>query len=346
MLAARLHEYDETFSRSEILRLEEVPEPQVEEPDDVIVRIGGAGLCRSDLHIIDGSLRSQLNTPLPIILGHENAGWVHAVGDMVRTVKPGDPVIVHLVITDGVCPACRRGEDMHCAGLKFPGIDTDGGFAQFLRVKERSVLKLPAGLDPKEAAPYADAGLTSYRAARKAAAILRPGMSAVIIGFGGLGHVGAQILRVLCAARITIVDVSTAALELASQLGFTELVHGGPGAVEEVRRLTGGGADAVLDFVGEKGTPEQAIGMLRSGGTYFVIGLGGILQVPTAALVAGEYSIVGSLAGNFSDLREVIALAAEGRVRIALRFYPLSEINQAIHDLAAGRIAGRAVLVP
>jgi len=235
---------------------------------------------------------------------------------------------------------------MHCQDLKFSGIDTDGGFAQFLRVKERSVLKLPAGLDPKEAAPYADAGLTSYRAARKAAAILRPGMSAVIIGFGGLGHVGAQILRVLCAARITIVDVSTAALELASQLGFTELVHGGPGAVEEVRRLTGGGADAVLDFVGEKGTPEQAIGMLRSGGTYFVIGLGGILQVPTAALVAGEYSIVGSLAGNFSDLREVIALAAEGRVRIALRFYPLSEINQAIHDLAAGRIAGRAVLVP
>ncbi len=216
MRAARLHEYDETLSRTEVLRLEEVPEPKIEEPDDVIVRIGGAGLCRSDLHIIEGSLRAQLNTPLPITLGHENAGWVDAVGEMVRTVKPGDPVIVHLVVTDGVCAACRRGEDMHCVSLKFPGIDTDGGFAEFLRVKERSVLKLPAGLEPKDAAPYADAGLTSYRAARRAAAILRPGMTAVVIGFGGLGHVGAQILRALCAARIVIVDVSSAALELAS----------------------------------------------------------------------------------------------------------------------------------
>ncbi len=346
MLAARLHEYDETLSRPELVRLEEVPEPKIEEPDDVIVRVGGAGLCRTDLHIIEGVWRTKVNRPLPYILGHENAGWVHAVGEMVRTVRPGDAVIVHPLITDGVCPACRRGEDMHCTNSKFPGIDTDGGFAEFLRTKERSVLKLPPGLEPKDVAPYADAGLTAYRAARKAAAVLRPGMAAVIIGFGGLGHIAAQVLRSLCAARIIVVDVSEAALQLASQLGFTDQVPGGPGAVEQVRRLADGGADAVLDFVGEKGTPEQGMGMLKKGGTYFVIGYGGVLQVPTIDLIVGEYSIVGNLVGNFAELRELMALAGEGKVRLATRVYPLRDINQAMHDLAAGRLTGRGVLVP
>lgn len=346
MKAARLHAYDETLQRRELLRIEEVPEPKPQEPDDVVVRIGGAGLCRTDLHIVEGVWRTKVDRPLPYTLGHENAGGVHAVGAMVGSVKAGDAVIVHPLITDGTCAACRRGEDMHCLNGRFPGITHDGGFAEYLLTKERAVLKLPPGLEPREVAPYADAGLTAYRAARKAAAFLKPAMTAAILGFGGLGHIAAQALRSLCGARIIVVDISEVALKLAEELGFSQRVQGGPSTVEEVRRLTDGGADAVIDFVGEKGTPEQGMAMLRRGGTYYVIGYGGVLQVPTIDLIFNEVSIVGNLVGNYTELTELMALAADGKVKLASRVYSLDQINEAMHDLIAGRVPGRAVLVP
>jgi NAD+-dependent secondary alcohol dehydrogenase Adh1 len=346
MKAARLHEYDQTLKRDTLLRIEEQPEPKIEEPDEVIVRIGGAGLCRTDLHIIEGIWRSKVDRPLPYILGHENAGWVEHVGHTVRTVKPGDPVIVHPLVTDGTCPACRRGEDMYCVNGRFPGITVDGGFAQFLLTKERSVIKLPSGLDPQKLAPYADAGLSAYRAARKAARQLRPGMTVVVMGFGGLGHIAAQVLRNLCAARIIILETSERAMTLAEDLGFRERVMGGPGAVDDVRRLSDGGASVVIDFVGEKGTPEQAMAMLRKGGSYYVIGYGGKVNVPTLDLIVDELSIVGNLVGNYTELSELMTLAAEGKVTLATRTYSLDDVNEAMHDLINGRLPGRAVLVP
>jgi NAD+-dependent secondary alcohol dehydrogenase Adh1 len=346
MKAARLHQFDETLSRRELLRVEEVPEPNVQGPDDVIVRVGGAGLCRTDLHIIEGIWKSKINPPLPHILGHENAGWVEAVGESVRTIKPGDPVIVHPLITDGTCPTCRRGEDMYCLNGRFPGVTHDGGFAQFLFTEERSVLKLPAGLAPKDVAPYADAGLTAYRAARKAAASLRPGMVAVILGFGGLGHIAAQVLRSLCAATIIVVDTSEPALRLAEKLGFQQRVLGGAGAIEEVKRLTGGGTDAVLDFVGERGTPDEAMAMLRRGGTCYIIGYGGVVRSPTIDMIFNEFSIVGNLVGNYAELAELMVLAGQGKVILSTRIYRLDEVNEAMHDLINGRLVGRAVLVP
>ncbi len=346
MQAARLHEFDETLQRTELLRVEDLAEPKLHDPDDVIVRIGGAGLCRTDLHIVEGIWREKVDRPLPYILGHENAGWVHEVGSSVRTMKRGDPVIVHPLVTDGVCPACRRGEDMHCENGHFPGITSDGGFAQLLHTKERCLIKLPPHLDPKDVAPYADAGLTAYRAARKAAEILRPGTGAVILGFGGLGHIAAQVLRNLCAATIIVVDTSTQALALAEEMAFDHRVLGDQGAVEEIRRLTGGGADAVIDFVGEKGTPELAMKMLRKGGTYFVIGYGGVIRLPTIDMIVDEFSIVGNLVGNFTELSELMILAGQGKVKLATRAYPLDQVNEAMRDLIDGQIPGRGVLVP
>lgn len=346
MKAARLHAFDATLHRDELVRLEDLPAPRVQEPDDVVVRIGGAGLCRTDLHIVEGIWQTKVDRPLPYILGHENAGWVHAVGDHVRTVTLGDPVLVHPLITDGVCAACRRGEDMHCATGRFPGITQDGGFAEYLLTKERALLKLPPGLEPKDVAPYADAGLTAYRAARKAAATLRPGMTAVILGFGGLGHIAAQVLRALCAARIVVVDPSHHARALARDLGFPDVVAGGADVAGEVRRICPEGVEAVLDFVGEKGTPEQALALLRRGGTYYVVGYGGTLQVPTIDLIVGELSVVGTLVGSYTELAELVALAAGGRVTVVTQTYPLEQVNAAMHDLAAGRLRGRAVLVP
>ncbi|BDG60507.1 NAD(P)-dependent alcohol dehydrogenase [Caldinitratiruptor microaerophilus] len=347
MKAARLYEYDPEFRGPEFLKVEEVPDPEIQEPDDVIIRIGGAGLCRTDLHIIEGIWRGKVEVDLPYILGHENAGWVEEVGRGVRRFRRGDPVIVHPLITDGVCPACRRGNDMHCENGVFPGINRDGGFAQYLLVKERNLVRLPDGVEPREVAPHADAGLTAYHAAKKAVRVLEPGDHAVIIGMGGLGHIAFQVLRTLSPARIIVVDRSDLALSLAQELGAEYRVKGGDDAVREVLDLTGGrGAQAVLDFVGEGGSIEQGLAMTRNAGYYFVIGYGGTIRVPAIDMIFSEKNIVGNLVGTYTDLVELMTLAGEGRVRLATVHYRLDQVNQAIADLHGGRVKGRAVLVP
>jgi NAD+-dependent secondary alcohol dehydrogenase Adh1 len=324
-----------------------VPDPTVQGHHDVIVRIAGAGLCRTDLHIIEGIWRGLADPELPYTLGHENAGWVEEVGDAVTSVQVGDPVIVHPLITCGVCPGCRRGEDMYCANQRFPGLDTDGGFAGFLRTSERSLIKLDERLDPKEVAPYADAGITAYRAAKKAAASLPPGSRCVVIGVGGLGHVAVQVLRALCATRIIAVDTADAALELAGDVGADELVKADDELVEKVRGLTGdNGAEAVIDFVGEHGTTEQGPAMLAKGGSYHVVGYGGRVDVRAIDVIFREISVVGDLVGNYTELSELMALAAEGKVRLETRAYRLEDINEAIDHFVGGQIHGRGVIVP
>ena len=224
MKAARLHHYGD-----DKLRLDEVPDPAASGPHDVIVRIGGAGVCRTDLHVMEGIWRGIQDPELPYTLGHENAGWVEEVGPSVTSVRPGDAVIVHPLVTDGVCPACRRGDDMHCEHGLFPGLNVDGGFAGYLKTSERATLKLAAGVEPRAAAPYADAGLTAYRAAKRAAALLPPGSHVAVIGVGGLGHIGVQCLRALTAAQIIAVDTSGEALRLAERVGADATVHAAAG---------------------------------------------------------------------------------------------------------------------
>ena len=341
MKAARLHEYDTP------LTLDDVSQPDLLGPSDVVVRIGGAGLCRTDLHIIEGVWREKVGVALPYTLGHENAGWVEVAGDGVRTVRVGDAVIVHPLVTCGVCPACRRGEDMYCTDSAFPGITTDGGFAQYLRTNERALVKLAEGVEPKDVAPYADAGLTAYRAARKAAEILRPGHRVAVIGVGGLGHIALQALHALCAADIVAIDRSDLALALAGELGADHIVAAGEGAVEAVQELSGGdGVEAVIDFVGEGDSVDQGIAMLRRGGTYFAVGYGGQVNVPTIDVIFQEISVVGNLVGNYTEFAELMALAAGGKMHLRTQTYSLDEINRAIDDLHHGRIQGRGVIVP
>ena len=342
MKAARLHEYGD-----ERLHLDEVPDPGIRGPHDVIVRIGGAGVCRTDLHVMEGIWRGIQDPVLPYTLGHENAGWVEEVGASVTTLKPGDAVIVHPLKTDGVCPACRRGEDMHCEHAEFPGLNVDGGFAEYLRTVERSALKLEEGVAPKDAAAYADAGLTAYRAVKKASALLPPGARCAVIGIGGLGHIGVQCLRATSGAEIIAVDVSDDALKMAARLGADHVVKAGADAVSEVRELTRGrGVEVVLDFVGELGTTEQGPAMLAVGGTYFVIGYGGRVDLAAIEIISREISVVGSLVGSYAELAELMALAAQGRVKLETREYGLGDVNTALADLRGGRLHGRGVLVP
>ena len=342
MEAARLHGYHEK------LRLETVDEPGVGGPFDVIVRIGGAGLCRTDLHIVEGQWEEKSGVRLPCTLGHENAGWVHEVGSAVTNVAVGDPVIVHPLMTCGFCRACRAGDDMHCADSAFPGITVDGGFATFLRTSARSLVKLDPSLHPKDVAALADAGLTAYHAVKKAAGLLRPGTKAVVIGAGGgLGHIGIQSLKALTPAEIVAVDVSEQALELAGQLGAEHTVLVDGSQVEQVLALTDGeGAEVVIDFVGEKGAIEDGVAMLRRAGTYYVIGYGEALNVPTIDIIAAEITFAGNLVGTYNDLAELMTLASQGKVRLHTEEYPLGAVNEAMSDLDSGRLHGRAILIP
>jgi NAD+-dependent secondary alcohol dehydrogenase Adh1 len=342
MKAARLHSYDEDH-----LHLDQVPEPDLQDSRDVIVRIGGAGLCRTDLHIIEGIWKDIVDPELPYTLGHENAGWVEEVGDGVRTVAPGDAVIVHPLMSCGVCLGCRRGEDMYCENGLFPGLNTEGGFANFLRTNERAVIKLDERLDPKDVAPYADAGITAYRAAKKAAARLDPGSRCVVIGVGGLGHVGVQVLRALCATTIIAVDTSDESLRLAGEFGADELVKSDENVVQKIKELSDGrGVDAVIDFVAEHGTTEQGPPMLAQGGRYYVVGYGGRVDLAAIDVIFNEIEVIGSLVGNYVELLELMDLAAQGKVELRAKRYGLDQINEAIDDFMGGQIHGRGVIVP
>lgn len=341
MKAVRLHGYGQRPV------VEEVSEPQLTGPLDVIVRIGGAGLCRTDLHIIEGQWREKSNVELPYTLGHENAGWVQEVGGAVTNVEPGDAVIVHPLVTCGLCRACRAGDDMHCENNLFPGISTDGGFAELLKTNARAVVRLPDGVEPKDIAAHADAGLTAYHAVKKAARILYPGTTAVVIGAGGLGHIGIQSLKVLSAARVIVLDRSEGSLELARECGADETILVDGSEVEAVRERTGGrGAEVVLDFVGEGGALGDSIAMLREAGTHYVIGYGGVLSVPAIDIISSEINVVGNLVGTYNDLAELMTLAAEGRVTLHTSTYPLDAVNEAMDDLEAGRLHGRGILIP
>jgi NAD+-dependent secondary alcohol dehydrogenase Adh1 len=257
------------------LEMAEVPVPDASGPWDVVVRIGGAGVCRTDLHILEGQWAEKSGVSLPYTIGHENAGWVDSVGSAVTNVREGDKVIVHPLITCGLCRACRSGDDVHCENNAFPGISTNGGYAEYLLTSARSVVRIDDSLEPSDVAALADAGLTAYHAAAKAARRLTPRDTCVVIGAGGLGHIGIQVLKALSPARLVVVDRNPAALELARQIGADVGVLGDGSQVEQVLDLTGGaGAEVVVDFVGENGSTSEGIAMTRQAGDYHVVGYG------------------------------------------------------------------------
>lgn len=329
------------------LRMAEVPVPEVTGPWDVVVRIGGAGVCRTDLHILEGQWAEKSHVHLPYTIGHENAGWVHAVGSAVSNVKEGDKVILHPLVTCGLCRACRSGDDVHCEVSKFPGIDTDGGYAEYLLTSARSVVKIDDSLEPSDVAALADAGLTAYHAAAKAVTRLTARDTCVVLGAGGLGHIGIQVLKALTPARIVVVDRSSAALDLAKEIGADAGVLADGSQVEQVLQLTGGkGAEALIDFVGEGGATAQGIAMLRRAGNYYVVGYGENINVPTIDIVSAEINIIGNLVGSYNDLQDLMALAARGAVTLHTQKYALDDFQKAISDLNAGKVRGRAILVP
>ncbi|HEY0577979.1 MAG TPA: NAD(P)-dependent alcohol dehydrogenase [Pseudonocardia sp.] len=328
--------------------VEDVPEPSLSGPLDVIVKIGGAGVCRTDLHIIEGQWAEAMGPHLPYTIGHENAGWVHSVGEGVTNVAPGDTVILHPQPSCGLCLACRAGRDMQCEDAFFPGLsDNDGGMAEFLRTTARACVKLNPDTNPADVAALADAGITAYHAVRKAVPLLYPGTAAVVQGAGGLGHIGIQTLAALTATKIIVVDRNPEALELAKQIGADETVVADGSHIDAVKDLTGGnGANVVFDFVAEGGAELDAWQMTAPAGSQYIIGYGGEFRAPTLDFVGGEKNVIGNIVGTYNDLAELMVLAQAGKVTLHTKQYPLDAAVEALDDLDHGRVRGRAILVP
>ncbi|MBW0117049.1 NAD(P)-dependent alcohol dehydrogenase [Pseudonocardia abyssalis] len=342
MKAVRVHAYHEDP------KIDDIPEPTIQGPLDVIIKVGGAGVCRTDLHIINGDWAEAQNPNLPYVIGHENAGWVHEIGTGVTNVAVGDTVILHPQPSCGLCLACRRGRDMQCEAAFFPGLsNNDGGMAEYLRTTARACIKLDAGTNPADVAALADAGITAYHAVRKAAGGLFPGTTAVVQGAGGLGHIGIQSLVAITSARIIVVDRNPDALALAKQLGADETVLADGNQVQAVKDLTNGlGGDVVFDFVAEQGAELDAWQMTAPAGSQYILGYGGEFRAPTLDFVGGEKNVIGNIVGTYSDLSELMVLAQAGKVTLHTKQYPLEAALDALHDLDAGRVRGRAILVP
>ncbi|MCF8128934.1 MAG: NAD(P)-dependent alcohol dehydrogenase [Deltaproteobacteria bacterium] len=341
MKAAQLYQFDTSLQGAEWLVYGNVQEPTIEKPTDVIVRIGGAGVCGTDLDLIKGIWCDHMRIELPMILGHENAGWVEEVGASVESVEVGDPVIVHPMGGEGDAGSSRR----HHGG--YPGFNRNGGFAEYMLAEESSLIRLPSHLSPMDIAPLADAGLTAYSAVRRASEHLAPGNYTLVLGAGGLGHVAIQVLRALSATEIIAVDKSQAALDLARKVGAHYTFVADDQYPKKISTLTRGlGVDATIDFVGKNSTVERGLALTRRGGYYFLVGYGGRLSVSTLEIVRSKKTIVGIMGGTLSELKELITMVDRGLVSLTTREYPLNEANKALRDLMEGRNRGRSVLIP
>jgi NAD+-dependent secondary alcohol dehydrogenase Adh1 len=328
----------------------DLPDPEIVGPTDVIVRISGAGVCGSDVHIAEGVLAKFIgDLKFPFVLGHENSGFVEAVGTSVVSLRPGDAVLLHPHISCGLCRACRRGQETFCENLRFPGVDgTPGGYAEFIKTDVRAAIRLPAGTDPAPLSPLTDAGLSAYHAVRKSVPSLPPDGTAVVIGIGGLGQFALQLLRLFSPARLVAVDTLAGRLDLARQLGADITLTSGDSAVDGVLDATDGrGADLVIDCVGVKTTPQIALGGLARGGRLTVLGAGdGEACCSTPAITGRELTIEGSLVGTLGELAELAEITLRGRLTATSTYYPLADAAKAVDDLREGRVAGRAVLRP
>ncbi|MCZ7419958.1 MULTISPECIES: NAD(P)-dependent alcohol dehydrogenase [unclassified Micromonospora] len=337
-------------------------EPELVEVDDptpgpgqVVVRIGAAGACHSDLHLMHDFEAGGLPWNPPFTLGHENAGWVHRLGSGVTGLEVGQPVAVYGPWGCGRCARCRVGVDNYCenpAAAPVPGggggLGLDGGMAEYELVPDaRHVLPLPDGLDPVDAAPLTDAGLTPYHAIRRSWPKLPPGSTAVVIGVGGLGHVGVQILKATTAARVVAVDTREEALRLAEECGADLTMRSAEGTAEEIRRATGGrGADVVLDFVGADATLRLGVAAARTVGDLTIVGLGGGSLSVGFFSVPYEVSIQTTYWGSRPELLEVLDLGARGLVRPKTTTFGLDEAMRAYRMMQDGSLEGRAVIVP
>ncbi|HYL47063.1 MAG TPA: zinc-dependent alcohol dehydrogenase [Candidatus Limnocylindrales bacterium] len=338
MKAAVLREFKEP------LVLEEVARPQIQ-PQEILIEVEACGVCHSDLHVADGDWAQLAGiVKKPVILGHEIVGRVVERGAEVRELQVGDRVGVPWVHwTCGECEACREGNENLCAKQQITGVTVDGGYAELAKAPASHATKIPEKLSPVEAAPLLCAGVTVYRAIHQAN--LSQGQRLAVFGVGGLGHLAVQIGRAL-GAEVTAIDVADEKLELAKRLGASAALNAA--TTDVIKTLRGaGGVHVAIVTSAAKAAYDMAFNCLRPTGTLLVVGLPAEnICFPPIVMAAGEVRIRASAVGTRRDLREVLAMAAQGKLRCETSPHSLDEINGLLADLRRGKISGRAVIVP
>src|ERR1700731_1631237 len=316
----------------------------------LLIKVGGCGLCHTDIGLMSRTKAEWFDTPPPFTLGHEIAGWVSEIGQGVVGFKSGEPVaVVPVWGSCGHCPPCRRGEENFCyyiSRLIGAGLGFDGGLAEYVVVEAR--FAVPTGdFDPVLAAPLTDAGLTTYTAIKPALPSLVPGSTAVVIGVGGLGLLAVQFLRTLCSARVIAVDQDAKHLQLAKEHGADSTMPSDASTAGRIQDITSGaGANFILDCVGAEATLKTGVAALARLGRLTLVGAAlktipfGLHEVPWGAQLAT------SMNGGTVNLREVIELARLGRIETIEDRYPLSRVVDAYRDLVGGKVRGRAVCIP
>ena len=331
-----------------VLRDVPVPEPG---PGEVLVKVGGAGACHSDLHVMEWPA-GALPYELPFTLGHENAGWIEALGAGVGGWEVGDAVAVYGPWGCGRCRPCRTGLETLCEraallGASGGGLGRDGGMAEYMLVPDPRLLVPLGDLDPRDMAPLSDAALTPYHAIKLALHQLVPGTSALVVGVGGLGHMAVQILRALSPSRVIATDIDAGKLELARAVGAEHLVASGEHASEEIRELTGGrGATLVLDCVGTNATLALDTQVVAKGGAIMVIGVGGGTLEYRFNTLPSDASLTHPYWGSVIELAEVLELARSGHIVAHAEHFPLERVAEAYERMRDGTLSGRAVITP
>lgn len=349
MLTARMHEYHKP------LVLEEVPQPDIQ-PDDILVQVKAAGMCRTDVQLLDGYFRKYAESSFPLTPGHEIAGVVHKIGSLVPEsagFEEGDQVVVVGGWGDGTCRHCQEGNTQICAHGRWPGFGPYGGYSEFVPVPARYLIKVDKCLKAEELAPLTDAGLTPYRGIKKlrAAGALGPNRVLGVVGIGGLGAYAVQYAKLLGAgATVVAFARHPDKLAVAKDYGADHVISTKDKSTADLRRelnsATGmGELDAVIDCAGAAEMIRTAFELMSVGGHYASVGLvGDRIDLPLFPLVAREYTYHGSFWGNYNDLSEVMALASQGKIRHTVKIISLDQVNENLDLLRTGDVVGRAVI--
>lgn len=351
MQAARMHGYNQP------LELEEVPVPDIQ-PNEVLIKVGAAGMCRTDVQLVDGYFRKYAQPSFPLTPGHEIAGAIAGIGSAAARQNgfhEGDQVVVVGGWGDGTCRLCKKGDTHICPHGRWPGFGPYGGYAEYVPVPVEYIIKVDKrfNLKAEELAPLTDAGLTPYRGIKKLrdAGALGPGRILGVLGIGGLGTYGVQYAKLLGGgATVVAFARNDDKLAAAKELGADQAINVKGKSLEEVRRelnaATGATElDAVIDCAGAEEMIRLGFGLLTTAGHYSSVGLvGDRIDIPLFPFVAREYTYHGSFWGNYNDLSEVIALAQQGKIRHAVKTIRFDEVNENLELLRAGDILGRAVI--
>ena len=340
----------------EPLHLEDLRTPKPKH-EQVLVRVESAGVCHSDLHLWEGGYAGpqgvfmkveDRGVRFPLTPGHEVAGRIEEIGESVTGFQTGERVLVYPWIGEGLCPACRVGEENLCDLPRTLGIYQDGGYSQLILVPSHKYLVKIQNLDISASASLACSGLTAYTAVKKANA--QASETIVLVGAGGLGLMGVQIAKAITNAQVVIVDVDDKKLSEAKRLGADQTINSlSSDPVKGIKDITGGiGSEIVIDFVNNAKTAQTTINMIRKRGRLIMVGLfGGALELNLPLIPLRAFTLTGAYTGKFADLIDLVALAKSGKIQsVVSRKYKLDDVNQALNELKDGKIIGRAVLNP